>query len=149
MWPSEGNRSADRKPTNIIFGFGCAIRNAQKNRNGPTISANIGKPEVSGSNTSTITKAGIVITAKIMLPASASGTACPIVATRAVATAARITAVGPCGQAVRIQNQPTRTTAKAARNPVHSAAIGSLAGLNGMRPGTGALPERQVSYASA
>ena len=43
------------------------------------------------------------VEAKIIVPARASGTACPIVASRAVATAARITAVDPCGQALRIQ----------------------------------------------
>src|SRR5260370_32510588 len=96
-----------------------------------------------------MTKAGTVASAKIIVAASASGTACPIVASRAVATAARITAVDPCGQALRIQKQPTKATARAARNPVHSAATGSLAGVNGIGPGTGAVPAMQASYAWA
>src|ERR1700760_576898 len=98
------------KPTSITLGSGLDIRNAQPNSIGPTTSANIGKPEASGSNTSTMTKAGTVASAKIMVVASASGTACPIVASRAVATAAMITAVGPWGQALMIQKQPTKTT---------------------------------------
>src|SRR4051812_50187758 len=95
-----------------------------------------------------MTKAGIVARLKIKVAATASSTACPIVARRAVATAARITAVDPCGHALRIQNQPTRTTARAARNPVHSAATGSLAGRKGGGRGNEVFLETQGLFAS-
>jgi hypothetical protein len=46
---------------------------------------------------------------KIKVAATAIGTAGAMVASRAVATAPRIAAVGPCAQLARIQNPPCCT----------------------------------------
>ena len=64
---------------------------------------------------------------KIKVAATAIGTAGAMVASRVVATAPRIAAVGPCAQSARIQNPLTKKTASAARTPVHSAPTGSFA----------------------
>ena len=61
---------------------------------------------------------------KIKVAATAIGTAGAMVASRVVATAPRIAAVGPCAQSARIQNPLTKKTA---RTPVHSAPTGSFA----------------------
>ena len=73
-----------------------------------------------------MTKAGVVVSLKVRVAVMEIGTVCPIVASRAVATAARIAAVDPFGQLLRIQKELKRTTATAARKFVHSASTGSL-----------------------
>src|SRR6516225_2505319 len=95
------------------------------------------------------TKAGIVAALKIKVPAIAIGTAGPKVASRAVATAARIAAVDPCGQLARIQNPLTKNTASAARSAVHSAATGSLECRKAIRRRSGVPAAAKFSWASA
>src|SRR4051794_252333 len=92
---------------------------------GATTSANMTKPDASGSTTSTTTKAGTAASEKIRVPAPAIGTACPIVASRAVAIVARMAAVDPFGQAVMIQKNVAIATANIARTDVRAAATPS------------------------
>src|SRR5262249_33382010 len=106
--------------------FWRAISHAQQKITGATIRANISNPETCGSSTSTTKKAGIVAKVKISVGGTECATACPTAAGRAVATAARIAAVDPCGQSLSIQKTLTSKTARAARKPVHNAAIASL-----------------------
>src|SRR5271166_6698513 len=98
-----------------------AIRKAKRNSIDPTANANPGNPEVRGKRVSTTKKAGKAERLNINAVAIDSKTACPIVATLAVATAVRIVAVDPCGQSARIQKQPAKATARDARSPVKKA----------------------------
>ena len=143
--PTEANSSPERNPISCSCVFFCAINSVQQKITGATRRANISNPEASGSSISTTTNAGIVARLKIRVAATEIGTACPIVASRAVATAARITAVEPCGQLLRIQNELTTTTARAARRPVHSATTGSLKWVKPARRSVRFSPERWVS----
>ena len=104
--------------------FLCAINSAHTNSIGATARANIANPCAIGSDTSMMIKAGMVERLKIKVAATAIGTAGAMVASRVVATAPRIAAVGPCAQSARIQNPLTKKTA---RTPVHSAPTGSFA----------------------
>src|SRR5262249_33457353 len=101
--------------------FPCAIRKAQPNSAGATATANSAKPEASGSSISTRMNDGAVAATTANVPPIAATTARSIVASRAVATAARMVAVAPLGQLAIIQNELTRRSAKAARSPAQAA----------------------------
>ena len=124
-WPAEANSSAEKYPISMVFL--CAINSAHRNSIGAMARANVVNPCAIGSNTSMMIKAGMVERLKIKVAATAIGTAGAMVASRVVATAPRIAAVGPCAQSARIQNPLTKKTASAARTPVHSAPTGSFA----------------------
>src|SRR5258708_3408312 len=96
-----------------------------------------------------IIKAGIVETVMTRTPPIAAFPAFSMVARRAVTTAARMTAVGPLGQAETIQKVPTRMMASVARNPAHAAETMSVAVLATRGRGFGAAWETAASYASA